>query len=390
MGVGGSAPAARQGRPNPAPGRAASFKSVRKPDNVAQALLSWPTRATSGLEWLAGHRLRLFRRGSTLIPKSGASVNLNHRAKLATDGYVVSHLAVVTPDHSRLDPDYLYWWSVQYDPRSQAQVTSLPSLKLTVLKQAQITVPPLDEQQRIVAVLNRAARIERLRAQAAERLRQFVPALFVKMFGDPVDNPMRWRRENFGAMVEEFRYGTSGKCTTDQQTGDLPVLRIPNVLDGVVNWDDLKFRGFECKEAETLRLRVGDILFVRTNGNPNYIGRCAVYDSSRPAAYASYLIRARLSDQRVRPRYLADALALPSMRQKLLRLARTTAGNYNISIRSLASLSLPLPAFEHQVQYERLADKVRASSLRGEVAAKKATNLSSSMMAKLLLAPETR
>ena len=44
--------------------------------------------------WLEDTRLRLFPKDSVLIPKSGASVNLNHRAKLATDAYVVSHLAL--------------------------------------------------------------------------------------------------------------------------------------------------------------------------------------------------------------------------------------------------------------------------------------------------------
>ena len=40
--------------------------------------------------------------------------------------------------------------------------------------------------------MNRAAKIEQLRKQAQERLREFIPALFVKMFGDPVTNPMGW------------------------------------------------------------------------------------------------------------------------------------------------------------------------------------------------------
>ena len=287
------------------------------------------------------------------------------------------------------EPEYLFWYLRHLHLsggtlRYQKHTSGIRNLETRRYLSQPVPLPSLHEQRQIVGILNRAVKIERLRARAAERLWEFVPALFVKMFGDPIDNPMRWRRDNLAAVVEEFRYGTSGKCTTDQQDGDLPVLRIPNVLDGVVNWGGLKFREFEHREAETLRLRVGDILFVRTNGNPNYIGRCAVYDGSRPAAFASYLIRARLIADRVRPRYLADALALPSMRQSLLRLARTTAGNYNISIRSLASLAVPLPPLDLQARYEHLVDKARALSVESEVAATKATTLSSSLMAKLL------
>ena len=260
----------------------------------------------------------------------------------------------------------------------------MPRTNMKVLLSMRAPLPPLNEQRRIVAILNRAAKIERLRAKAAERLREFVPALFVKMFGDPVDNPMKWPKENLGTLVAEFRYGTSGKCTTDERAGDLPVLRIPNVVNGAVNWDDLKFLAFERREAESLRLRTGDILFVRTNGNPNYVGRCAVYVGNRSAAFASYLIRARLTGGNASPKYLADALALPSMRRILLALARTTAGNYNISIRSLASLAVPLPPLELQTRYEHLAVKARGLFLCADVAAAGAATLSSSVLAKLL------
>lgn len=152
-------------------------------------------------EWVARNRLRLFPRGSILIPKSGASVNLNHRAKLATEAYVVSHLAVVIPDRTRIDPDYLYWWSASYDPRGQAQVTSLPSLKLSALKSATVPVPPLCEQRRIAGILNRAAKLVRLRKQVQERLQEFVPALFIKMFGDPATNPKGWQEFPLGEVI---------------------------------------------------------------------------------------------------------------------------------------------------------------------------------------------
>ena len=186
-------------------------------------------------EWLSRNRLRLFRAGSTLIPKSGASVNLNHRAKLATDAYVVSHLAVVTPDRARLDPEYLFWWSVQYDPRTQAQVTSLPSLRLSVLKQALLALPPLDEQRRIVAILNRAAKIERLRARAAERLREFVPALFVRMFGGADQIDKRFACRPLRDVSEISGGATKGRKIPPEDSVHVPYLRVANVQDGFLD-----------------------------------------------------------------------------------------------------------------------------------------------------------
>lgn len=109
--------------------------------------------------WLSRNRLRLFPENSILIPKSGASINLNHRAMLATAAYVVSHLAVLIPNRARVEPDWLFWWSVHYDPRERAQVTSLPSLKLTTLKEAPVPLPPLDEQRRFATAAGQAQRM---------------------------------------------------------------------------------------------------------------------------------------------------------------------------------------------------------------------------------------
>ncbi len=182
------------------------------------------------LDWLAGNRLRLFPKDSILIPKSGASVNLNHRAKLATDAHVVSHLAVVMPDKSRIDPDYLFWWSVRYDPRAQAQVTSLPSLKLSTLKEAKVPLPPLDEQRWIVGILNRAAKIERLRARARALMGEFMPALFIKMFGDPVENLRGWDVALLGEVIQGFEVGKN--VMAGNGTTPLRILKVSAVTSG--------------------------------------------------------------------------------------------------------------------------------------------------------------
>ena len=98
-----------------------------------------------------------------------------------------------------------------------------------------------------------------------------------------------------------------------------------------------------------------------------HIGRCAVFYGSRPAAYASYLIRARLksTDSPVVSEYIAGTLGTSNDPQStILRLARTTAGNYNINIASLGSLPLPVPPLALQRRYTRLVETVRSTSNR--------------------------
>ena len=262
----------------------------------------------------------------------------------------------------------------------------MPRADMKALMSMRVPLPPPEEQRRIVNILNRAARIATLRTRAAERLREFVPALFVKMFGDPVENPMGWEVRPLADLMKEFRYGTSRKCYDSAGSEDgVPVLRIPNILRGRVDWTNLKFTSLRGDERRNLNLERGDILFVRTNGNPEYIGRCAVFRERQQAAYASYLIRGRLKgDGTVDPEYISSGLALPTMRQTILRMTRTTAGNYNISIDLLGRIRIPVPEPKLQQKFSAIVAQTRETLNTTETSAKSSLDLSASLMAHLV------
>jgi len=64
----------------------------------------------------------------------------------------------------------------------------------------------------------------------------------------------------------------------------LPVLRIPNVLHGSIDLEGLKYAEVPEREAKNIMLKKGDILFVRTNGNPDYVGRWCSFQSQKGVA----------------------------------------------------------------------------------------------------------
>ena len=145
----------------------------------------------------------------------------------------------------------------------------MPRTDMKVLMSMSVPFPSLGEQRRIAGILNRAVRIECLHARTGRYLRDFTSALFVKMFGDPVENPMGWQVRSLAELSEEFRYGTSKKLD-DTACGDaIPILRIPNVVNSIISWNDLKFTSLGKLDLKNLYLENGDILFVRTNGNPD-------------------------------------------------------------------------------------------------------------------------
>ncbi len=331
--------------------------------------------------WLRNNRLRLFPKGSVLIPKSGASVNLNHRAKLGTDAYVVSHLAVLTPNTVVIDPGYLYWWSVRFDPRSQAQVTSLPSLKLATLKEAEVPLPPLHEQRRIVAILNRAARIEALRSRAAERLREFVPALFIRMFGDPVENPMRWPPRRIGDVCN-VQGGLQVSKKRNVHPIEAPYLRVANVLRDRLILDDIKLIRLTAGELARTRLQQGDLLVVEGHGNADEIGRVAVWDGSiQTCVHQNHLIRARPDRSLLMPRFAVAYLNSSSGRQQLLRRGKTTSGLNTITTSDVKDCTILVPPVGLQAKFSKIVNRAQSLVACADSGHRRVSGLSACLMA---------
>lgn len=271
---------------------------------------------------------------------------LAHTFPIATVGREVSFnqdIKAITPNSDRLDSNYLFWalkGQEQYVLRSGVKKgATVHSLSNGFLESLQLRLPPLDQQRRITRLLDQAAEIAQLADSARTKARSVIAALFIDTFGDPAANTKQWPIQSFRTFVDSFRYGTNQKCADNQADNALPVLRIPNIVGGNIDWNDLKFAVFSEAETNKLRLHTGDLLFVRTNGNPDYIGRCAEYTSDRQAAYASYLIRARLF-KGVSSTFVCQQFTHPAYRPIMLRAGRTTAGNYNLSTEGLEACLL--------------------------------------------------
>lgn len=101
-------------------------------------------------------KLHLYGKGTLLFPKSGASTFLNHRVLMDVDGYVSSHLATLKAQNSILGDRFLLYFSMTVDSRNLMQDQNYPSLRLSDIQEINIPLPPLPEQQRIVAILDEA------------------------------------------------------------------------------------------------------------------------------------------------------------------------------------------------------------------------------------------
>lgn len=100
--------------------------------------------------------LKLFKKGTILFPKSGASTFLNHRVIMDTDGYVSSHLATIKANNSQVLDKFLLYFLTTVDARDLIQEVNYPSLKTSEIGLIEIPIPSLSKQQTIVDFLDNA------------------------------------------------------------------------------------------------------------------------------------------------------------------------------------------------------------------------------------------
>lgn len=258
---------------------------------------------------------------------------------------------------AKLDEQYLYWFlpKALKEIEDRSNFVTVKHLSSKQINEIEIPLPPLEEQKRIAAILDQADDIRRKRQHAIDRLNQLGQAIFHEMFGAEIASP---NRVALGDLVEDFRYGTSNKSSDS----GYPTLRIPNVVRGEIDSSDLKTVPLDDAEFKRLKLFDGDVLFVRTNGNPDYVGRSAVFTLSQANssdfessdwAYASYLIRARPRKAVLNSWFLQAYLSHPRGKKSLKERSKTSAGQYNINTEGLGSIPIPISPIEKQISFAK-------------------------------------
>ena len=310
------------------------------------------------------YRMRLFPKDTIVFAKSGMSAKIGRVYRLKTPAYIVSHLAAVTPGED-VDPSYLQRWFERNPPSRLIPNEAYPSIRMSEIGDLKIELPKKSDQKRNADILDKADAIRRKRKQAIHLADEFLRSVFLDMFGDPITNRKKWPIQKGRDVFGVLQYGTSSKSEVIQSTESMPVLRIPNVVNGDVSLEGMKYGKFTSAEEERLQLQCGDLLFVRTNGNPDYIARCAIFQLKGKYAFASYLIRGRIADEAgFNPEFIHALVSSSSYRKFLIRETRTTAGNFNISAEGIRNLPFIQPPFELQNGYLTIRQRVYAMHKR--------------------------
>jgi type I restriction enzyme S subunit len=226
----------------------------------------------------------------------------------------------------------------------------------------QIPLPPLAHQRRIISRIEElAAKIEEaggLKRKAGDEAVALLKSSLTAIVNEHIKQNGTLQLND---LIIDACYGTSIKCGYERVKDSIPVLRIPNVASEKINIDDLKYGTLSGSELKRVLVKEGDILVVRTNGSADLVGRCAVVSSlPEPTAFASYMILLRCDSKIIAPDYLQLMLKHLRTEGQLIDFARTTAGQYNVSLGRLRAAKIPVPPLPEQRRIVAYLDELQA------------------------------
>lgn len=317
------------------------------------------------LVWI-GHTFvgddQYLQKNDIVVCTSSGSASLVGKAAILEDEFVGTwgaFNAVVRCNPNVLLPQYFAFWlssdAFRVWKDRHVQGANIQNIRLSALESIRIPLPTLPEQQRVVDMLQQAEALSKVN-ERREYLNQVIKAALDQLVLDRDQG--EWIQ--LGSLVDT-RYGTSISADATAASG-VPVLRIPNVMGGEVDTKDMKYVELTQAELDRLRLTAADVLIVRSNGNPEYVGRSAPITEDvcqSLIVYASYLIRLRTDGVRLLPEYLSAFLNSAYGRAAMRNAIRTTAGQSNLSGENLAKVRLPVPEIEAQKRFRQLWLQVR-------------------------------
>ena len=331
----------------------AKQKRIAEPKNIPCS--SAPSRARQLLE-------------STDVLVSTVRPNLNCVAYVPgeLEGAIASTgFCVLRPNKQALDSRYLFHWVQSEafigDMVSKATGASYPAISDSIIHASEIPLPPLEEQRRIAAILDKANRLRQLSQANLQSLDDLERKVFSDMFGDPVDNERSWNSGCIGDFVAKYETGKSLGPGEGDVNDSLRIIRVSAVSSGNYKPEESKPAPKGYVPPPNHFVQEGDLLFCRANtdiliGEVAYVGH-----GVRDLLLSDKIWRFCWSNKsESHALYVQQLFRHPSVRREIRRRATGTSGSMlNISQSSVLVIPIILPPTDLQSKFHAIAAECR-------------------------------
>lgn len=289
---------------------------------------------------------------SVMIALNGQGKTRGTVALLRTEATCNQSLVSIAPKNKeRLLPEYLFHnLNGRYDEIRKMtgdDGNDRRGLNMPIIRSIKIPVPPIEEQKRIVAILDEAfACIEKAKANTKNNI-QNARELFDSYLNNIFSNPgPDWEKDTLGN-IATFRNGINFTKSSRGET-----MRIVGVRDFQKSFwapmDSLETITADGKVPESDLLKENDLLFVRSNGNKELIGRSLLVGPvSGKVTHSGFTIRARINGSGVVPHYVCRYVKSDLVRQRMIE-GGTGTNIKSLNQTMLSDITIPLPSVSEQ------------------------------------------
>lgn len=231
------------------------------------------------------------------------------------------------------------------------------TLNKATLSNIEIDIPPLDEQRRIAAVLDKVTDLIAQRRAQLDKLDLLVKSRFVEMFGDPCNNPYGWSQKCFEEISTII---TDGEHATPQRSQKgIYLLSARNILNHAIQVDDVDY----IDEVEYKRIakrivpEVGDVL-ISCSGS---IGRCCVVPENFKFQMVRSVALIRF-DKCINPVFAEWLIASDELQRQIIQSA-TRSSQANLFQGKIKKLYAYVPPIELQNRFADFVKQVKKENV---------------------------
>ncbi len=296
-----------------------------------------------------------------LIPKNSIMVCcIGSIGKIAIAGVELTtnqQINSIVFDENKIFPKYGYYAcsGLKKELVARASSTTVAIINKSRFEELNIPVPPLTEQKRIAAILDKADAIRRKRTETIHLLNEFQKSLFLDMFGDPVKNEKGWDIKKLEEITTKITDGVHQKPNyTENGT---PFISVRNITNGYLDFDDCKFISNSDHEKFTKRCKPekNDILYTKVGAT---YGRPAIVDTDREFSIYVSVALIKPDKNKIDPLFLKEVLGNPAIKNQADQ-AIKGVGVPDLHLIEIKKFLIPCPPRDIQRKFVEISQKIQ-------------------------------
>ena len=300
---------------------------------------------------------------------------------------IVSPLYNVFSVSPNLERQYLYYYLksdfVLQRIKAVATGSVRDNLKLSMLYEFPIELPKLENQRKIVKILDKVSDVIEKKEQELEQLETLVKSRFVELFGDPIKNPKGWEVVKLSECLERIDNGKSFTCDSNAREGVFPaILKLSAATYGDYRPYENKALLDEKQFVESVEVHRGDLLFTRKN-TPDLVGMAAYVFETPEKLMMPDLIFRLVTNERMTPIFLWQLINNREFRPVIQGISGGSAKSMsNISKERLKNIEVICPPISEQKKLEGVLEQVDKSKSKIQKSLEETQLLFDSLMQK--------